>query len=621
LGGGYFRFTFKAITNLNLFMKKTLSMVGILCLLVNLACFAQTNSPNWKVDIENKASWMKILPTGVVLVATNTNLICVNPETRATQWELKDIGQVSEETFLEVNGTPFASFDASGGLKSMKTQTYIINYATGKVIYSTKEQNVSIQEKTPLLDIGALLLELKQEKSFFLALVDIQTGTERWRMPLTNRKSGIGLGALKQSINSSLDAQPVADLDNNILFPDDKVLSRLDGATGKVLWSVANEKSVGRLNLSEDGKAVYVGAGRKIVALSVDAGKEMWKEPVKISGEFQMFVDDADNQMFVVTDWELNKVDKVTGQPVWKKPFAFSRAFASFKRVNGNVLIFGTDEKSSSFSYIGKDGQSIWKRSYETSVPVVSFDVLPKGILFASAEEANIIDLSTGDDSIWKKRIKLKGSPVTYIDQNIGLIYAEKRLYAVDMNTLQYKLVNEEIKFEGKDEDAQQIELVPNGYLLSSQQNMVVVSPDGKIVYAKYFKPVSFGGTAGKILGTVGKIYATTQTLEMEQTAPNTYTIKRSQTGDDIVGGINDVIANRKKSFSSQTSSYIMTYIEEGGNKSAGMVKVDKNTGEIQSKIVLKTQDPIYAVDAPTGQLFVITNGVAKGAELASFGL
>jgi hypothetical protein len=602
-------------------MKRTLSTVGMICLLVHVACFAQTNSPNWKVDIENKASWMKILPTGVVLVATNTNLICVNPETKATQWELKGIGEVSEESFLEVNATPFASFDASGGLKSMKTQTYIINYATGQVIYSTKDQNISIQEKTPLLEIGALLLELKQEKNFFLALVDIKTGAERWRMPLANRKGGVGLGALKQSIKSSLDAEPITDFDNNILFPDDKVLNRLDGATGKVLWSVTNEKSVGRLNLSEDGKAVYVGAGRKIVALSVDAGKEMWKEPVKISGEFQMFVDDADNQMFVVTDYELNKVDKGTGQPVWKKPFSFSRPFASFKRVNGNVLIFGTDEKSSAFSYIGKDGQSIWKRSYETSVPVVSFDVLPKGILFANAEEANIVDLSTGDDSIWKKRIKLKGSPVTYIDQNIGLIYAEKRLYAIDMNTLQYKLVNEEIKFEGKDEDAQQIELVPNGYLLSSQQNMVVVSPDGKMVYAKYFKPVSFGGTAGKILGTAAKIYATTQTLEMEQTAPNTYTVKRSQTGDDIVGGINDVIATRKKSFSSQTASYIMTYIEDGGNKSAGMVKVDKNTGEIKTKIVLKTQDPIYAVDAPSGQLFVITNGLAKGAELASFEL
>jgi hypothetical protein len=602
-------------------IKKTLSMgVAFLCLFGQLACIAQSNSPNWKVDIENKTNWMKILPTGVVLVSTNTNLLCVNPETKAIQWELKET-QVSEETFLEVDGTPFVSFEASNGLKSLKAQTFIINYATGQVIYSTKGQNISIQEKTPLLEIGALLLQLKQDKNFFLALVDIQTGSERWRVPLANRKGGVSLGALKQSIKSALDAEPITDFENNILFPDDKVLSRLDGQSGKVLWSVTNEKSVGRLNLSEDGKAVYVGAGRKIVSLSVDAGKEMWSEPVKINGEFQMFVDDANNQMFVVTDSELNKVDKTTGKPVWKKPFSFPRTFASFKRVNGNVLIFGTDEKSSAFSYINKDGQSIWKRSYETSMPVVSFDVLPKGILFANAEEANIIDLSTGDDTVWKKRIKLKGTPVTYKDDQLGLVYAEKRLYAIDMATLQYKLLNDEIKFEGKDEDAQQIEVLPTGYLLSSQQNMILVSPEGKIVYSKYFKPVSFGGTAGKILGAAAKVYTTTQTLEIEQTSPNTYTIQRSQKGDDIVGEINDVIANRKKSFSSQTSSYIMTYIEEGGNKSAGMVKVDKGTGEIRNKIVLKSQDPMYAIDAPTSQLFIITNGVAKGSELASFEL
>ena len=564
---------------------------------------------------------MKILPTGDVLVSTNTGLVSITPETKAIAWELKDIGEISEETFVDVPNTPFATLDANNPLKGLKQQTYIINYSTGKVIYNTKDQGVSIQEKTPLLNIGALLLQLKQDKSFFLALVDIESGTERWRMPLENKKGGIGLGALKQSIASMLDAEAMTDSDNNILYPDDKILKRLDGNSGKVLWSVANEKSVGRLTLSDDGKTVYVGAGRKIVALAVDSGKELWKEPVKISGEFKMFADGGENQMLVITDAEINKVDKTTGQPSWKKAFTLTRPFVSFQWVKNNILAFGTDEKTSSFDLIDQDGKSAWKRSYETDMPVVSFEVLPRGILFANAEEANIIDLATGDDTIWKKRIKLKGSPVTYIDEKIGLVYAEKKLYAIDMNTLQYKLLNEEIKFEGKDEDAQQIELVPSGYLLSSQQNMVLVSPEGRILYSKYFKAVSLGGTTGKILGAAAKVYATTQTLEAKQTAPNTITIQRSEKGDAIVGGINDLIATRKKSFASQTANYIMTYVEDGAVKSAGLVKVDKNTGDVKNKITLKTQDPIYAVDPPSGQMFVITNGLAKGCELASFEL
>lgn len=605
-------------------MNKTLSLLmGAVWLLLPLNTIAQENTPKWKIELDNKAQWMRILPTGNVLVSTNLSLHCINPQTQQIIWENKDVGTVEEESFVEITGSPYAMYESTNGLKAFKTQTAIVDIISGRVVYSTQGSNISIREKTVLPELGAILLEIKQDKKVMLNLVEVESGKERWRMDLPDRKTGISLGALKQSISSAFTASPVVDSENNILFPDEKILKRLDARTGKVLWQNENEKSVGRLTFSDDGATVFVGSGKRIKAITVADGKEIWKDPLKISSEFKMFIPSSDNQMYVVTEFSITKIDYLTGKQTWKKAYDFARPFQSLRFTESGMLIFGSDEKTSAFEYVSFAGTEIWKRPYTTDRPVVSFELTPRGLLFANEEEANMIDLKTGDDTIWKKRIKLKGRPVTYIDNSLALIYAEKRLYRVNLENLQYELVNEDIQFKGADEDAQRIEVLKTGYLLSSQQNLVLVGTDGKIIYSRYYKPLSAGGTAGKILGAAAKVYATATNMETVQdpNRPNTMQIQRSEKGDRRVSEINDIIANRKKSFATQEYAFIMTRVEDGENKRAGMVKVDKATGEEKGKIVLKTQDPIYSVDEPTGQLFIVVNGVVKGCEVASFGL
>jgi outer membrane protein assembly factor BamB len=587
-----------------------------------VSCFASNDEPKWKVSLDNKAEWIKVTSAGTVIVATSTSLVSIDPQKQDKLWEIKGTGSVDQEKFTEIEGTSFAIYESANALKSLKTQTTIIDYITGRVIYNNLEADVTILEKTPLLEIGSILLQIKQDKKVMLTLVNIETGKEQWRLDLPNRKTGIGLGALKQAVKSMMDAEAISDKDGNILFPDDKILQRIDSKTGKILWSKENEKAVGRLNFSENGSVVYAGSGRKIMALDLATGAEMWKEAVKITGEFQMFIPSRDNKMYVVTSSEIHFIDEATGKSSWKKPAVFDLPFISLRFTDLGLLVFGGTDKISMFDLIGFDGNKVWKRAYRTDVPVVSFDLTTRGILFANAEEANMIDLKTGDDTIWKKRIKLKGSPVTFIDDKIGLIYADQKLYRINMETFAYEMVAEDIKFKGDDEDVQKIEVRSNGYLLSSQQNMWLIAPDGKVVYSKFYKPASIG-TAGKILGVMGQVYATASNMEATQdpSKPNTVVIQRSQRGDDIVHGIGAVMANRKKSFESQDASYIMTRIEDGSAKRVGMVKVDKNTGEEKGKIVLRTLDPVYQTDYVTGSLFVVVNGAASGAEFSCYSL
>jgi len=603
--------------------KRLLSLAVVFLLLANVSLQAQEVEAKWKTAIGMNAKWIKLLPTGAVLVSTQTSLVCFDASTQQKLWETKTIAEVPKETFTEIDGTPFAIFESNNPLKSLKAQTTIIDYMTGRVIYNNVDADVVVREKTPLLDMGALLLELKQEKKVFLALIDIQSGQERWRFDLPGRKAGIGIGALKQSIKSMLDASPVSDKDNNILFPDDKILKRIDGATGKLLWESINDKSVGRLNFSDDGSVIYLGSGNKIKAMNLADGKEIWKDAFKISGEFKMFVPTKEERMYVVTSTELSLIDRTTGKAVWKKPAPFATSFASLRFTDEGIIVFGTEEKVSSFDYIGFDGQALWKRPYRTDVPIVSFDLTSKGILFANADEANMIDMKTGDDSIWKKRIKTKGQPATYIGEKMALIYGANKLYRVDLEKegSPYTLIAEDIKFKGSDEDVQRIELVSSGYLLSSSQNMWVISPEGKVVYSVYYKAASVS-TGLKVLGAVGKVYNTYSNLETSyDPTTGVNTIGRSQRGDDIAGGINSILAKRKNTFATQDAAFMMTRVEDGNGKSIGMIKVDKVSGQEKGKVILKALDPIYEVDYATGLLFVIVNSVTGGSDLTVYSL
>jgi outer membrane protein assembly factor BamB len=580
------------------------------------------DEPKWKVSLPKKADWIKITAAGTVIVSTNSTLIAIDPAKQDKVWEIKDAGSIDQEKYTEIPGTTFAIYESSNALKSLKTQTTIIDYITGRIIYNNLEADVTIVDKTPLLEIGAILLEIKQSKKIMLALVNIESGKELWKFDLPNRKTGFGLAALKQAVKSMMDAVPVADKDGNILFPDDKILQRIDAQTGKILWTKENEKSVGRLNFSDDGNVIYVGSGRKIMGIKLTDGSEIWKDPLKINGEFKMFIPTKDAKMYVVTSAEINLIDEATGKAAWKKPAEFDLPFTSLRFTDNGLLVFGGDDKTSMFDYIGFDGNKLWKRAYKTDKPVVSYDLTPKGILFANIEEANMIDLKTGDDTIWKKRIKLKGSPVTYIGDKISLVYADQKLYRINMETVAYELIAEDIKFKGSEEDVQRIELRDNGYLLSSQQNMWLITPEGKVAYSVYYKPASIG-TLGKVVGVLGQVYATTSNIETVQdpNRPNTVVIQRSQKGDDIVHGIGSVIANRKNSFQSQDASYMMTRVEDGDAKRVGMVKVDKNTGAEKGKVVLKSLDPVYEADYVTGNLYVVVNGVSSGAEFSCYGL
>ncbi len=294
------------------------------------------------------------------------------------------------------------------------------------------------------------------------------------------------------------------------------------------------------------------------------------------------------------------------------------------------MLVLSSSDKESKFDFIDYNGKDLWRKPYETDKPVTTYELTEKGLLFANAEEANVIDWTDGRDDIWKRRIKLRGTPVVSVDREHSamLIYSNDKLYTVSLNDLSNKLLAEEIKFRGKDEDVQVIETRKEGYLLSSNQNVWFVSFDGKTTFNKFYREVGAGKRALAIVGQVASTYGavagavnmsnqigmgTFNTLNGDKGAANSNfrsagsNIMMMNASTDANLAFTNMLAKRHKAtFATNDALFILTGVEEGGIKRTGLMKINKDTGAEMAKMLLKDQQPVYVVDDATNSLYVI---------------
>lgn len=618
------------------------NLLFVTTLLVGKILSAQDmKTPNWSLDLDGDVKWLKQTSTGMLVAYSGKGLFGIDPETHKIAWSTKwdtpianlDKG-LSANAFQEIQGTPFTLIQEESSMLS-KSQTSIINYLTGQQLFTSKGSTMTINGTSPLFGIGAMLLQIKQDKKDYLMLLDVTTGQERWRNELPTVKRGLMGSMMNLAMKASGMSQTLEatlDKDGNILFTNGQTLTRFDGKNGATLWQIKFDEAVGHVEMSESGTVVYTGAGRNIMGYSLDKGTPTWKDPYKISGEFLYFVPMAQNTLLAVSRNGITRIDETTGKSVWKKGNTVDLPLQNVEFLSDGILVLSSSEKESQFDYIDYTGKDLWRKSYKTDKPVTTYQVTPKGLLFANAEEANVIDFKDGRDDIWKRRIKLRGKPVVLIDRarNTMLIYSNDKLYSIALGDLSNKLLAEDIKFKGNNEDVQQIEPRQAGYLLSSSQNMWLIGHDGKTLYNKFYREPGGGKRALALLGQAASAYSAvantanttksiasavgnslggdeTSTNSNLRSANNSYSIAQASSGAN--SAFTDMYQKRyKATFATQDAQYILTGIEQDGIKRTGLMKINKDTGSEMNKIVLKDMTPIYVVDEALNSLHVIVD-------------
>src|SRR5690606_13351173 len=128
----------------------------------------------------------------------------------------------------------------------------------------------------------------------------------------------------------------------------------------------------------------------------------------------------------------------------------------------------------------------------------------PKGLIYITDSDCNIINLTTGE-SIWNKELKYKRAKAVasaYDSKNKRyLISTGEEVVAIDENTGEISSFGT-FKFEGK-ENPNTMLVRNNGILLTSDQNMMMFDFGGTQKFHQYFKAPGKSAAGAILMGAL----------------------------------------------------------------------------------------------------------------------
>lgn len=596
-------------------------------------------APENNYNLGSTINEMTLTIGGILVVATNDGLVGIDPKKNVPTFTFNNFGKLKPEETDFIPNSPYivVSQGASSSLAGLtKTKRAVINYINGSVIFNSENDSWNqIYTCNVILPQNKLVVSgIQKEGDKFekmtpkVAVYDLESQKLDYSFFLD--KPG-RVGAVK---DFSVTGTP-------LLLKDFLIIPTAQGLIAKKhngddLWE-CKIKGINWLVADETENEIYGfetttnGKNTRIHKIG-NNGTELWKDDRKVQGNVSNFqilpqglavVSDVTGGSSVLSARSESKItmfSATTGEDLWEKA-PKTKGYVQHFYVMDDGILFGIYEGG--INKISFDGQTLFKKPLKTGENIMIMAESPQGLIYITSEDANIVDLKTGE-AVWGKPLKYKRatSVASTFDaaNNRYLIAADGKILAIDANSGN---VNDFAKcdFDEK-EDPNHMEIRKNGIFLSSDQNLTLVNFDGKEVYHTYHKSPG-RSTFGKIVGGAMAVASTAMAVGMSAQAGanrtgyggvndlssyNDYG-KDAKRAADMFSGIASAsfayLATRFKSTAAtENAQFILTNLEGG----AGLVKVNKDTGAVDKEIVLKDKKPEYEVDELGGFLFYKAN-------------
>ncbi|MBK8484998.1 MAG: hypothetical protein IPL31_11825 [Saprospiraceae bacterium] len=173
--------------------------------------------------------------------------------------------------------------------------------------------------------------------------------------------------------------------------------------------------------------------------------------------------------------------------------------------INGDKLIFATTstgvlskKPSCSINAIDLEtGKLVHEDSYKVNGEIENFLSCDGVELFQTDKEINIYDLSKGVHGFSNPITVRKNSPSERLLMTVhgDLVYffstKDNQLYSIDLikNTMK-PVLSGALPFGKKEENVSNIEMRGDNIYLQSDQNMYLISPNGKMLYHTFYNPI-----------------------------------------------------------------------------------------------------------------------------------
>jgi outer membrane protein assembly factor BamB len=648
-----------------MFRNLRLLPVTILLSAATSVVHAQTD-PIWSVAPGGSVSWVRSTSAGNLLACTSEGLKGIDASSGNVIWTVARLANAPEDQFKELEGSPFVALASADG----KDPVVVVEPFTGAVLFSAADGGLTkVVRHWFLYDQGVIMVTgLNAAQQRTTLCVDMATGNIRWT------KEG-ELGRITGCASDGKDG---------ILISSMFFCYNLDAKTGKEVWKRSADPSAekmgalmgllesGAINLGQDdaemeahlittdkapGRVIMVvqrtdrtqstdskgnpttqvSHATYITAFNNADGSYPWSEVQQYNFQLGTVVPldkgllvGAGNNRSVVL------VDYATGQGLWgKKGKGINANGGSLNgavAMGDKVLLTAGGSKAVAMLHDAQ-GEELWKKAVKLKGEIRSVKLLDNAVAIASAEEIDVVDRGTGESLIGGS-VKGGGDLSAMDDQALyffngkdGLVYRMPSSGGAAQAITQAALV-----FEGKEQPAR-LELLPEGVLLTSDQNLALFDMQGGKVHQSYFPAPRESGLRKALLyaSAVRAAYytasfgyasaafgAAAQSIEVQDA--------NSAMGKELAGGISNMYGqaasagmDATKNFVQQASSrfkatqetsgmqYILT---QKGKQEHSLEAVNKADGKVVGSVPLgEDKQPVYTVDAIEDVVYLVKDG------------
>ncbi len=607
-------------------MKTSINLYAMACLVLFMAgpLFAQkAEQPDYRYDTGAKINEMSLTQGGTMVVATNDGLVGIKPGSNQLLFNFTEYGRVKPEELYFIPNAPYVMV-SQGGFAGITSKKTVIDYMSGKVLFNTESNGwkmvITCDVKMPQNKLIVTGQRRSEEKfATAVAVYDLNTGKEDYRFNLGD-PGKVTMGAGMQPCGMPLL------LKDYLIVPTTKGLVAKKAQNGETLWE-NDVKNVGWMVADATEKEIYAfesanqGKNTRIHKVGVN-GAELWKDDRKVKGQVVNFEilpngiavvsnqsDGGSNSVFAPSnESNIAFMNAANGEDLWEKA-PKTKGYVQHFYVMQDGILFGIYQGG--INKISFDGQTLFKKPLKTGENILTMAETPQGLIYITSEDANIVNLKTGDQ-VWEKPLKYKRASAvssTFDDKNNRyLISADETLYAVDASSGAVSTLAES-KFDGK-EAPSHVEIRDGGILLTSEQNMLLMDWNGSKQWQEYYRAPG-KSAMGAVLAGVTAVASAAGSMAAANSSVNNRLQGYNSRADneaELAGGlaaatgasVAEMLKRFKATAATKNDQFILTKLDEG----VGLVKLSKDTGAKDKEIVLKDKQPEYIVDEIGGILY-----------------
>ncbi|MDR2126054.1 MAG: PQQ-binding-like beta-propeller repeat protein [Prevotellaceae bacterium] len=585
---------------------------------------AQPANPDWSLPLEGKPTQILIHNfTGIPVVETSESYYGVNYIAGEVLWKFKKTSGL----FNEIPLTPYATVNGM-----------FIDVETGKILFGADSATkvVHIEDTDIIPETFVLLVKAASPGRIIkLHCVDLEKSELMWTAELEKESVMKNIGRITgvSSFGVFDVFEPKVTSTKDIVYKHGKKLYLINGKDGNIIWE--NECNPGTFFM--DGKEEHLmtvdqsggllslstaSIGKKVSAIDLKTGKNLWKKPVEIADNFVKQIQIDDENVLIAGKDGFNIYKYSTGEKLWKKDYEAKKLKDVTVEEEGYEVFYGN--KTMLVNKVS--GKNVWKKPFEIDLDNEDDDVLKKeyekGYLILGVD-ARFVDKEKGK-KIWRLGFGEKRK-IAFDDKNKKVAIIDwKRFYLFNPDELTKrpeKINNLDIE---KPEEIYLFETHDKGYFIQGMNEYFFLNTDGELLAHKYFKQLETDQLEKTLLsfGTViTGVMSSNVTIGGESFGLFTSNTKQyaeaSQNMYDSLIRLNQQSKLRNASKTTQDFAYFISGERKDGQDFLSLLKIDKNTGEeVKSYNMGNNRKIIYELAPNINMVFVIIDGQLAGYNL-----